>query len=195
MQVNIPEKVRVVHLESAPFKRAKDADIWTREHGIVGVMSDADTGHKGEISISTTSIEKMLCGQALRKSVTPAIHYAALVRVRDIIRESFVAEIHPDYRKINGVRSVVNGVNAAVKIAVLYGCVSYGDIPYRAKTTLKLHQDVKQPTKAYTYEISNIEVLTGIARIEILPNVNTSMNTCILLNGVVDVNGMPLMAK
>jgi len=193
MHVYIPGKVRVVELESAPFKCARDADQWARSHGIVGVMSDEDSGLKGRISISTTSIEKMLCGQAVRKSVTPLIHYAALMRIRDIIRESLVAEIHPDYLKIDGVRSPKNGVNSSVEIAVLYGCVSFGGIPYRAKTTLKLHRDVQQPTKAYSYEISNIEVLTGIARIVILPNVNTSMDVGILLHGVVDVNGEPII--
>ena len=146
------------------------------------------------LSISLTSLEKMLSGQALRKSVTPAIHYAALMRVRDIIRESFVAEIHPDYIKENGVRSPANGINPMVEIAVLYGCVSLGGIVYRAKTTLKLHRDPRQPTKAYSYEISNIEVLTGTARIVILPNVKTSMTVDILLNGVRDVNGRPLRA-
>ena len=178
-------------------------------------MSDEDTRGKGEISISLSSLEKMLSGQALRKSVTPAIHYAALVRLRDIIRESFVAEIHPDFRKVDGKRSPFNGINPMVQIAVLYGCVSLGGIAYRAKTTLKLHRDPLQPTKAYSYEISNIEVLTGTARIVILPNVKTSIDprvlkgiaapvalpsdktsidVSILLNGVCDVNGVPLLA-
>ena len=101
-----------------------------------------------------------------------------------------------------------------VQIAVLYGCVALGGIAYRAKTTLKLHRDPLQPTKAYSYEISNIEVLTGTARIVILPNVKTStdprvlrgtaesltqpnckisMDVGILLNGVCDVNGVPLL--
>ena len=38
-----------------------------------------------------------------------------------------------------------------------------------------------------------IEVLTGTARIVILPNVLTSMGVNSLLNGVTDVNGVPLI--
>jgi len=193
MQVAIPKSVSVVELETAPFRNAKEADEWALSHGIVGLMSDVDTRGKGEISISITSLDKMLCGQALRKSVTPSIHYSALMRLRDIIRESFVAEIHPDYKKIDGKRSIANGVNPNVMIAVLYGCVSIGGIPYRSKTTLKQHRDPSQPTKAYSYEISNIEVLSGTARIVILPNDKASIDVSILLNGVLDVNGAPLV--
>ena len=137
------------------------------------------------------------------------------MRLREIIRESFVAEIHPDYRKVNGVRSVTNPINRQVVIAVLYGCVSMADIPYRSKTTLKLFLDKNEKTKAYSYEISNIEILrgtaesltqpnckismptvedpTGTARIVILPNIKTSIDVGILLNGVCDVNGAPLL--
>ena len=94
-----PKKVTVIELENAPFRCAKDASAWAREHGIVGVMSNADTGGKGEISISGGSLSKMLSGSAVLKSVTPQIHFSALMRLRDIIRESFVGEVHPDYRK------------------------------------------------------------------------------------------------
>ena len=193
MKIEIPEKVNIVELENAPFNCAEQAKVWACAHGIPGLMSDVDTRGKGEVAISLSSLEKMLSGSALRKSVTPSIHFAALMRVRDIIRESFVAEIHPDYKKINGVRSPDNGINPMVEIAVLYGCVALGGIPYRAKTTLKLHRDLSQATKAYSYEISNIEVLTGTARIVILPNVITSMDVSSLLNGVLDVKGVPLL--
>ena len=92
------------------------------------------------------------------------------------------------------VRSPANGVNPDVRIAVLYGCVSMGGLPFRAKTTLKLHRDVSQPTNAYSYEISNIEVLTGNAEpVTLRPNIKTSMDVRILLNGVCDVNGAPLL--
>ena len=189
MKISIPDKVVVVELESAPFNNAEQAKAWACMHGIPGLMSDVDTKGKGEIAISLKSLDKMLSGSALRKSVTPSIHFSALMRIRDIIRESFVYDIHPDYRKINGVRSIENGINAMVEIAVLYGCVSFGGIPYRAKTTLKLHRNLDQPTKAYSYEISNIEVMTGTARIVILPNVLTSIDARIILNSDPVVNG------
>ena len=140
--MDYPKKVKIVELESAPFKCAKDA-----------------------------------------------------VRLRDIIRESFIGEIHPDYRKgKDGKRSASNGVNVMVEIVVLYGCVSCGGIPFRAKTTLKSLKDPNQPTKAYSYEINNIEVLKGNCRNASRPSDKTSMiDVDILLNGVCDVNGVPLM--
>ena len=50
-----------------------------------------------------------------------------------------------------------------------------------------------QPTKAYSYEINNIEVLKGNCRTSVRPNNKTSMiDVSILLNGVCDVNGVPL---
>ena len=190
-----PKRVTVIELENAPFRCARDAIAYAKGHGIVGVMSNADTGGKGEISISIRSLDKMLSGTAVQKSVTPAIHFAALMRLRDIIRESFIGEVHPDYAKgADGKRLKDNGVNDRVTIAVLYGCVSMGGLPLRAKTTLKMHKDPKQPTKTYSYEISNVEVLRGNAEYAIQPSNNTpTFDVNILLNGVCDVNGEPLL--
>ena len=195
-----PSSVNIIELEQAPFRNSADADVWARSHGVIGLMSNVDTGGKGEISISARSIDKMLSGAALQKSVTPHIHYAALMRLRDIIRESFVAEVHPDFKKgKDSVRRAECGINPLVEIVVLYGCVSMAGIPYRAKTTLKLHHDPRtlpsQPTKAYSYEINNIEVMAGIAEPQSSPTPQTSMNVCILLHGVRDVNGALLLKE
>ena len=163
-------------------------------------MSDVDTNGKGDISISVGSIRKMVSGSALEKSVTHEIHYAALVRLRDIIRESFVAEIHPDYTKVDGKRAVENPINDKLEIVVLYGAVSFGGFAFRVKTTLKLYHEPGHPNKAYSYEVCNIEVikgneiLKGIRRASARPNDRISMSVGILLNGVCDVNGVPLLA-
>ena len=158
-------------------------------------MSDVDSGGKGEISISVNSIRKMASGSASTKSVTAAIHYAAMMRVRDIIRESFVGEVHPDFMKVGGVRRAGDPVNEHVRIVVLYGCVSFGEIPYRAKTTLKVYSGSRDGTKAYSYEISSIEILRGNAAPIARPNDRFSMPTRILLNGVLTVNGVPLASS
>ena len=188
-----PKKVNVIDLVPAPFKGAKPAVAWAKDHGIIGVMSDVDTNGKGVVSISIASVRKMVSVSAMSKSVTPAIHYAALMRLRDIIRESFVGEIHPDRMKKDGKRSAENGVNPDVKVIRLYGCVSFGDIPLRSKVTLKTYVDANENPKAYSYEISNIEVLKGNAGDVPLPSDKTSMDVDILLNGVCDVNGVPLL--
>ena len=193
MEVRIPKTVTIVELDGAPFRNAREARAWAKSHGIVGMMSNVDTGGKGEVSISVNSIRKMASGSAATKSVTTAIHYAAMMRVRDIIRESFVGEIHPDFMKVDGVRRTGNPVNEHVMIAILYGCVSFGEIPYRAKTTLKIYGGSRDGTKAYSYEISNIEILKGNAAPVARPNNRTSMSVEILLNGVLDVNGRSLL--
>jgi len=193
--MNYPKNVSVIDLVPAPFKCARDAVSWAKGHGIVGVMSDVDTNGKGVISISIASIRKMVSVSAMSKSVTPGIHCAALMRLRDIIRESFVGEIHPDRKKRDGKRLAVNGVNPDVTVIRLYGCVSFGDIPFRSKVTLKRYVDANENPKAYSYEISNIEVLKGNAGDVPLPSDKTSMNVAILLNGVLDVNGVPLLEK
>ena len=193
MRLTIPKTVNVIELENAPFKCAKDADAWARSHGIVGLMSNVDTAGKGEIAISVHSLNKMLSGSALEKSSTPALHFAALMRLRDIIRESFVGEVHPDYIKVDGKRSPDNGINPLVEIWVLYGCASFADFPCRVKTTLKRFLDNNFPSKAYSYEISNIEILRGTAAPVARPSNKISMDVSILLNGVCDVNGTPLL--
>ena len=193
MKVKIPKTVAIVELDGAPFRNAREARAWAKSHGIVGMMSSVDTGGKGEVSISVNSIRKMASGSAATKSVTTAIHYAAMMRVRDIVRESFVGEIHPDFMKVDGVRRAGNPVNEHVMIAILYGCVSFGEIPYRAKTTLKVYVGSRDGTKAYSYEISNIEILKGNAAPVARPNNRTSMSVEILLNGALDVNGRSLL--
>lgn len=192
---NIPAKCNIVFIEPAPFKSAAEAVEYAKSHGVIGVMSNNDTNCKGEVMISIHSINKMLSGSAVGKSVNPTIHYAALARIRDIIRESFIAEVHPDFKKgIDNVRRAENGINPFVEIAILYGCVSIAGIEYRSKTTLKLHKDphakANQPTKAYSYEINKIEVLKGNCRTSVRPSNKTStIDTNILLQGVRDVNG------
>ena len=190
-----PRSVNVVDLAPAPFNCARDAIDYAKSHGIVGVMSNTDTNGKGEVSISLSSLDKMLSGSAVRKSVTPALHYAALVRLRDIIRESFIAEVHPDFLKgPDGRRSPANGINPTVEIAVLYGCASTGGIPLRVKTTIKRLLDSREPQKAYTYEISNVEVLKGNAAPVARPSDKTpTFDVSILLQGVRGVNGELLL--
>ena len=94
--MNYPKKVNIIELENAPFRNSDDADAWARSHGVIGLMSNVDTGGKGEVS----------------------------------------------------------------------------------------------------YEINNIEILKGTAESVIQPNAKTPMiDTDILLNGVCDVNGMPLLKE
>ena len=52
------------------------------------------------------------------------------------------------------------------------------------------------PQKAYSYEITNVEVLRGNAAPVARPSDKTStLAVGVLLNGVCGVNGQPLLAK
>lgn len=59
---------------------------------------------------------------------------------------------------------------------------------------LKMYRESGRHNKAYSYEICNIEILKGNAAPVARPNDRISMPTRILLNGVRDVNGVPLIA-
>ena len=78
--------------------------------------------------------------------------------------------------------------------------MSFGGLAFRVKATLKLYHEPGHPNKAYSYEVSNIEVikgkeiLKGIRRASARPNDRISMSASILLNGVCDVNGVPLLS-
>ena len=71
---------------------------------------------------------------------------------------------------------------------------SHGIIGLMSDVTLKIYRERGRKNKAYSYEISNIEILKGNAAPVARPNNRTSMSTEILLNGVCDVNGRPILA-
>ena len=62
------------------------------------------------------------------------------------------------------------------------------------KGEVSIYDGSRDGTKAYSYEISNIEILKGNAAPVARPNNRTSMSTGILLNGVCNVNGRPILA-
>ena len=55
--MNYPKKVNIIELENAPFRNSEDADAWARSHGVIGLMSNVDTGGKGEVSYEINNIE------------------------------------------------------------------------------------------------------------------------------------------
>ena len=62
-------------------------------------------------------------------------------------------------------------------------------------STMKRFLDNDFPTKAYSYEISNIEILKGTVAPVARPNDRISMDVNSLLNGVTNVNGVPLLVQ
>lgn len=152
----------VVLAEAVPFRNANEGVEWATRNGIVGLMDASETNGKGEINISASSVSEMLNLAQMNKSVSRDAHYAALGRIRDIIRESELADRHPHWAKgPDGKRRAENGIIPGVTIDVLYGAMRFGTDTYRVKTTLRRYSDPNTKTKAYAYEVSEIEVLAG----------------------------------
>ena len=149
------------------FKNYEEARAWAKEN-IARTYGNDETGGKGEIRISNTAIGKFLSEKAVGKSESKDVHLAVLRVLPDVIRESVDAEQHADYRKGADGKRGGNGVNPDVTMHILYGAVTIDGKTYRVKTTLKENVRTKEPTKAYTYEATKIELLAG-------PNENVTM--------------------
>nr|MBQ6739425.1 hypothetical protein [Synergistaceae bacterium] len=210
---NLPQhKFTITNTEAASFNNVEDALKWAKDNGIIGLMSDSETNGKGEINISTSSIREMLNPRQRAKSASNEVHYAALTKLRDIIRESELIDSHPDYKKgADGKRDAKNGINPDITIDVIYGAMRFNGENYRVKTTLKRYNQADIKTKAYAYEVSEIEVMPGTLgqlNNQSNPTDTTSILGNILLQGVqnskgnlvledfsqvVDENGEPLV--
>ena len=146
------------------------------------------------------------------KSDSRDIHLSVLKVLPEVIRESVDSEQHPDYKKgEDGIRGVKNGVNEHVTIHRLYGAVNVDGKTCRVKVTLKEYADKNEPSRAYSYEATKIELLAGtlvdgkttdpstnnsITAANLLQNVDKSYgNGTKLLDSskVVDENGEPMV--
>lgn len=147
----------LVQASPAPFKSSDAAIEWAVTHGIVGMMSELETGGKGRVCISKNSIREMLNPSQVGKSASRDVHYAALTVLRDLIRESVIVESHFDRRKGPDMKR-------SLAIEVLTG---------------NLVNAVEGTYPKANTPITNQEK----ASLVLMPH--------ILLNGVVDVNGVP----
>ena len=68
-----------------------------------------------------------------------------------IIENSVIGEIHEDKNNIPQLRDIVR----------LYSAVEINEKLYRAKTTVKRYNDNSVKSKAYSYEVKEIELLDG----------------------------------
>lgn len=197
----------VVDAEDPPFAFREAAILWAKERGVVGAMTEEETGGKGRIGISVGSLREMLNPVQIGKSCGLKVHFAAVTVLRELIRESVLVEAYFDRLKgANGIRNVANGLNRNVMIFVGYAAMRFKGGFYRAKLTFKRFADANAASKAYAYHVTRIEVLTGTIGNDLsgtAPNANTStanqgkanlhLTSHILLNGVVDVNAVPFL--
>ena len=160
-------EVKIINCGKNPFNTKqktvalkKEVLNYAEKNGIIGTMSNEETNGKGEVRISKKSIGKFVDDSASDKSVDKDVHLSVLPQIRDVIASSVEAEVHPDYIKIGDDRSRENGYNKNVMIHRCYGAVNVDGKVYRVKITLK--EDIaNRDTKAYSYEVTNIELLEG----------------------------------
>lgn len=160
--VSLPNRINVVEAEANHgFKNFDDGRKWAREN-IARTYDNEETNGKGNIRISNTAIDKFMSEKAVAKSESKDVHMAVLKVLPDIIRESVDAEQHEDRIKDeNGICKAGNTVNPDVMIHRLYGAVDIAGKIYRVKVTLKENVRTKETSKAYSYEATKIELLSG----------------------------------
>lgn len=181
------------------FKNFDEARAWAKKN-IAGIVKHSEIG---DINISNTSIEKYLSEKAVDKSDNKDVHLSALRVLPSVIEKSVVGEIHADKKGDTNIKDVVR----------LFGCLQLNGKLYRVKTTVKRYSDSRNIDKAYSYEITKIELLEGSGTphtqsADFAPTSNNSISAAKLLQGVkksnsneeilnaskvVDENGEPLV--
>ena len=147
------------------------------------------TAHKDEPNEFKYLIDDDVIGKYLSESSTKSsdnlgIHLAVLKELKAIINASIEVEEHADYRKINGARSIANGLQSEdVLMHRFYGAVTIDGVLYRVKTSFKEMLDVSK-THPYNYQVTELELLiSGSKASDALSN-PSSITGAKLLNGV-----------
>ena len=154
--------INVLKVEPHNFNSDKplvEAQKWAEEN-LVGIY----TAHKGTINefeyqISNKAIKKYI--QSSNKSENISIHISTLLVLPSIIEKSIEVEIHADYSKVNGERSINNPIDKTVLIHRFYGAITIYDKIYRVKTTIKEYKDYSIFNKPYSFEVIKIELLNN----------------------------------
>ena len=145
------EKERIINIISAPqdhgFKNFAEARRWAKEN-IVGSVQQPEIG---EVNISGTAVDKYLSQKAVEKSDSKNVHLSALHVLPRIIKESIVSEIHADKNNNENLKDIVR----------LFGAIEIDGKVFRVKTTGKRYNNENEKTKAYSYEVKEIELLDG----------------------------------
>ena len=143
------ENERVINIVSAPqdhgFKNFAEARRWAKEN-IVGSVQQPEIG---EMNISGTAVDKYLSQKAVEKSISIDVHFSALRVMPLIIVNSMVGETHEDKKSDKHIKNIV----------LLYSAIEIEGKTYRVKTTVKRYCDPNTRTKAYSYEVTEIEPL------------------------------------
>ena len=152
--------INVVEVKPHNFNSDKplvEAQKWA-EKNLVGLY----TAHKNtidefEYQISSKAIKKYI--QSSNKSHSIYSHLSVLKVLPQIIEESIEVEIHADYRKVNGERSINNPIDKTVLIHRFYGAIKMVNNVYKVKTTIKEHRDPIRSNTPYCFEVIKIMLL------------------------------------
>ncbi|MGM9812387.1 MAG: hypothetical protein ACI30V_06030 [Muribaculaceae bacterium] len=136
------------------------AEKWAREN-IVGTHSYIhDNAKSFDYEISNKSIKKYLSSTSVGNSENMGVHLAVLTKLPEVISKSIEVEEHPDYSKgADGNRSIEKPVNNKGLIHRFYGSASIDGKVYRVKTTMKEYSNASYSPKAYSYEVTKIELI------------------------------------
>lgn len=129
------------------FKNFAEARRWAKEN-IVGTVQQPEIG---EVNISGTAIDKYLSQKAVEKSDSKDVHLSALRVMPQIIENSIVGQIHKDKEGNTNIRDIDR----------LFGAIEIDHRMYCVKTTVKRYNDKNIKSKAYSYEVKEIELLDG----------------------------------
>lgn len=114
-------------------------------------------------SISKSAINKYLSGSSFHKGENGEYdvkaHIQLLPILKDVIKNSIDAEIHPDYNKVNETRNPENGYNERRLVHRLYGAANIDGTIYRVKTTMYEFMDRNEMNRPHSYEVTKIELL------------------------------------
>ena len=192
-------KVKIVKTaKDHGFPNFSDARKWAKSE-IVGAYYNPEIG---KVNVSGAAVDKYLSQKAVDKSKDKDSHLAALRVLPELIENSFVGEVHEDRKGVKNVKDIVR----------LFGCLDIDGIKNVVKITVKRYNSPNEKTKAYTYEVTEIEPVVGthgdgknplarttddsISAAKLLENVEKSNKKGEIIlksSKVVDENGEPLV--
>lgn len=156
--------INVLKVEPHNFNSDKplvEAQKWAEEN-LVGIYTaHKETINEFQYQISNKAIKKYI--QSSHKSENTSIHISSLLVLPSIIERSIEVEIHADYSKVNGERSINNPIDKTVLIHRFYGAITINDKIYRVKTTIKEYRNIHYYTKPYSFEVIKIELFDNLS--------------------------------
>ena len=152
--------VNVLHIKAHDFDSEYpliEARKWA-EKNLVGVYtSHVGTIDEFEYMISKIAIKKYI--QSCNESDSIYAHLSVLKVLPKVIDSSIEVEIHPDYTKVNGERTIKSPINDKVLIHRFYGAINLDGEHFRIKVTIQEYKQTNVLNKPYSFEVIRIELL------------------------------------